>query len=244
MCIYYSGIRQHCTNIQTIKYDFSFTLATDINEEDDDDFQTRNLCKSSVRRVYLVTYSRADKKKFPTRQSFGEQVVTYFNENSTAKASVEHWACSLEQHESTSGEHYHLCVKLSGPKRWKSVRDNMLKNHGVVLNFSDGHDNYYTAYKYVTKKDSEFYLSPGHPNLAEILSPRRSKCVRAYRTASRKRKSSTPTGNNNETQVKIVRNVKRVSNLEVSEFIAVNPIKDYTELLALAETQKNEGKKE
>ena len=167
-------------------------------ESEDDDFQSRQLSKNNVQRVYLVTYSRADQSKFPTRQSFGEQVVAYFNEKSTTKACVEHWACCLELHENTSGVHYHLCVKLSGPKRWKSLKDNMMKKHGVVLNFSDSHDNYYTAYKYVTKKDPEVYLSPGHPNLEEIGSPRTSKCVRAYRSARRKRSSSTPMGKNNE----------------------------------------------
>ena len=34
---------------------------------------------SQARRTYLVTYSRADLSKFPARQSFGEQVVAYFN---------------------------------------------------------------------------------------------------------------------------------------------------------------------
>ena len=214
-----------------------------MDESEDDDFQTKHLAKNNVRRAYLVTYSRADQSKFPTRQSFGEQVVAYFNEKSTTKAAVEHWACSLELHENTSGVHYHLCVKLSGPKRWKSVKDNMMKNHGVVVNFSNGHDNYYTAYKYVRKKDQEVYLSPGHPNLAEVGSPRTSKCVRVYRSASRKRSSSTPVSNNSE-QAKRPRNIKRISNLEVSEFIAANQVKDFTQLLALAEAQKNEGKKE
>ena len=149
-----------------------------MNEGDYDEFQARSLSKSNVRRVYLVTYIRADQSKFPTRRSFGEQVVAYFDDKSATKASVQHWACSLEWHENTSGVHYHICVKLS-PKHWKSVKDKMTKNHGVVLNFSDGHDNYYTAYKYVTKEDPEVYLSPGHPNISEIGSPPTSKCVRA-----------------------------------------------------------------
>ena len=201
-----------------------------MDEGDEDNFETRSLSTSNVRRVYLVTYSRADQNKFPTTQSFGEQVVAYFNERSTTKACVEHWACSLEVHKNTSGVHNHLCVKLSGPKRWKSVKDNMMQNHGVVLNFSDGHDNYYTAYKYVTKEDPEVYLSPGHPNLAAIGPPRTSKCVRAYRSASRKRKYSTSIGDDNK-RAKVPKNVKRISNLEVSDFVAANQVKDCTELL-------------
>ena len=83
-----------------------------------------------VATVYLVMYSRADQNKFPTKQTFGEQIVAYFNERSTTKACVKHWACNLERHKNTSGIHYHLYIKLSGPKRWKSVKDNMLKTTG------------------------------------------------------------------------------------------------------------------
>jgi hypothetical protein len=70
--------------------------------------------KHQIRRTYLVTYSQADLSKFPTRESFGQQVVAYFNEGS-GKVEVQHWACCLEPHEIISGLHYHLCVKLSGP---------------------------------------------------------------------------------------------------------------------------------
>ena len=49
-----------------------------------------------------------------------------------------------------------------------------MQDHGVFFNFPDGYDNYYRAYKYVTKEDPEVYLSPGHPNLAAIGSPRTS----------------------------------------------------------------------
>ena len=76
-----------------------------MNDGDEHHFQTRSLSKSNVGRVYLVTYSRADQNKFPTRQSFGEQVVAYFHERPRTKASVEHCACSLEVHKNTSGVH-------------------------------------------------------------------------------------------------------------------------------------------
>ena len=161
-----------------------------MSECEDGDFDVRcELPKEGARRTYLVTYSRADLGKFPTRQSFGEQVVAYFNEGSS-KVTVEHWACCMENHENTSAVHFHLCLKLSGPKRWKSVKDKMTKNHGVVLNFSDGHNHYYSAYKYVTKDDPEVYLSPGHPNLNVIGAPRTNECIRAYRAADKKRSAS------------------------------------------------------
>ena len=66
------------------------------------------------RRTYLVTYSKADLVKFPTRQGFGEVITEGFNYGN-GKVEVQYWACCLEQHENTSGQHYHVCVKLSGP---------------------------------------------------------------------------------------------------------------------------------
>ena len=155
---------------------------------EEDDFKIE-LKTSQARRTYLVTYSQADLSKFPTRQSFGEQVVAYFNAGS-GKVEVGHWACCQESHDTTAGVHYHLSLKLSGPKRWKRVKEKLEDNHGVVVNFSDGRDNYYTAYRYVTKQDAEVYHSVGHPNLNEIGSPKTKNCIRAYRSARKKRSLS------------------------------------------------------
>jgi hypothetical protein len=212
-----------------------------MNQSQEDDFHIQ-LKTSQSRRTYLITYSQVDLSKFPTRQSFGEQVVAYFNEGA-GKVEVEHWACCREPHDTTSGIHYHLCLKLSGPKRWKRVKEKLTDNHGVVVNFSDGHDNYYTAYRYVTKQDTQVYLSPGHPNLDEIGSPKTKYCVRAYRSASRKRSSSVD-ALNKKAQKKMPNKIRRLNNLEVSEFVTENNVKGYTELLALAEAQKIEGKKD
>ena len=54
------------------------------------------------RRQYLITYSQADLLKFPNRQSFGETVVSCFN--NTGKVTVDYWACCLEEHEHTYGK--------------------------------------------------------------------------------------------------------------------------------------------
>ena len=160
------------------------SLSQKMNQSEEDNFKIE-LKTSQARRTYLVTYSQADLSKFPTRQSFGEQVVAYFNAGS-GKVEVEHWACCQGLHDTTAGVHYHLSLKLSGPKRWKRVKN----NHGIVVNFSDGHDNYYTAYRYVTKQDAEVYHSVGHPNLNEIGLPKTKNCIRAYRSARKKRSLS------------------------------------------------------
>ncbi len=64
-----------------------------------------------------------------------------------------------------------------------------MQNHDVIVHFSDEHDNYHSPYKYVTKKDTDAFLSLSHPNLSKIGSPRTKKCVRAYRSGRKKRSS-------------------------------------------------------
>ena len=178
--------------------------------------------KSKPRRSYLVTYSQADLQKFPTRESFTSK---------RSKVVPLHWACCLEKHQN-GGYHYHLALKLSGTKRWLMKQRNLLKQkaeHGIAVNFSD-HDGYYTTYRYISKSDDMVFHSTGHPNLDEIGSPRTKRCqmlnvadTEAATTFKRR---------------------KKLSNLEVAEFIVEHEIKSETELLAVANEQNEEGKKD
>ena len=95
----------------------------------------------------------------------------------------------MEQH-AQGGKYYHVSVKLSEPRRWEAVRDFLANRHGINVNFPDNHYNYYSAYHYVTKQNKSVYLSPGHPNLSTIGSPKTGKCIRVYHEKSRKRKST------------------------------------------------------
>ena len=52
-----------------------------------------------------------------------------------------------------------------------------------MVNFSDNHDNYYSAYRYICKDDDSFHHSKHHPNLDDVASPRMIKLTRAYRQA-------------------------------------------------------------
>lgn len=97
-----------------------------------------------------------------------------------------HWACYLQQH-SEDGEHYHVSGNLSIPRWWKAVRDLISARHGINLNFSDVHHNYF-AYRYVVKAYQNVCLSPGHPNFSTKGSPKTNKCTKAYCESFRKRK--------------------------------------------------------
>ena len=70
--------------------------------------------KNQMRRTYLATSSQAVKSKFPTRESFGEEIAKYFDMG-LPKAKTDYWACTLEPHKE-GGEHYHFSIKLSGTK--------------------------------------------------------------------------------------------------------------------------------
>lgn len=72
--------------------------------------------------------------------------------------------CSQERHQ--NGEiHYHMAVKLDRNRRWLTVRNYADKKHGLKLNFSSTHANYFSAWKYTTKDDKEYLKSECYPDL-------------------------------------------------------------------------------
>eukprot|EP00794_Sanderia_malayensis_P017869 gene17869-19650_t len=82
---------------------------------------------------------------------------------------MSHWACCKEMHEA-GGFHHHSCLKLTGVKKWFSVKRDITKNHNIVVNFSDSHSHYLYPYRYVCKSDTEAAHSPGHPDLSKWIS--------------------------------------------------------------------------
>ena len=216
--------------------------------DSEDEFNTEKKPFYANRRQYLVTYSQADMEQFPTRDSFCDALIDCF-QGPSGKVVAEYWACCLEEHENTSGYHYHASVKLSGPKRWDPVRKALLNNYGLKVNFSDKHDSYYSAYRYVSKKDPNVFHSPNHPDLQEVGSPKTKKCIAAFRKkCSDKRKAkSSASADNAQTQTccdQASKKPRRLSNLDVSEFLVKNNIKTEEELMSKAKEQLKCGKKD
>ena len=194
------------------------------------------------RRCYL-TYSHADLQKFSTKQSFADAVIEAFT-SERSQSSPQHWACCMEKHQ-LQGFHYHLALKLPAPKRWLGCKTALERSHGIVVHFSD-HEGYYSAYKYVCKFDQEVFHSDNHPNLQEIGSPHTSVCQKVYRQ-KRSQASGTSSTSHTSNQSKNgqrVAKIKKLSNMEVSEFIKKHEIKDQTSLLAMADEQSEQGKKD
>ena len=209
------------------------------------------------RRLYLATYSQADPKKFPTRESFAKMLEEEFNRGG-GKVKVLHWACSKEAHVE-GGFHYHCCLKLSGVKKWSGVSKNIIKNHGIVVSFSDSHDYYASAFHYVTKEDQYFIRSDNHPDLSEVGSPRTKVCTQAYRAKSKRgaesqetlisaskklryddQYGSTIAGTSRSSFVTSPIN-RKLTNIEVGDYVIKNNIKTVTQMFAAAEKRKVEG---
>ena len=109
------------------------------------------------RRVYLVKYNQADLTEFPTRKGFEKCIKKHFNSGSQ-KVKVQHWVCAQEKHQN-HGKNYHVALKLTGPKCWKSVKENITSKERIVVNFSKNHDSYYSAYRYICKDGDSVHRS-------------------------------------------------------------------------------------
>ena len=192
------------------------------------------------RRQYLVTYSKADLVKFPTRESFANAVVEEFNFG-TSVVKVQHWACCREKHEDGS-DHYHLCVKLNGVKRWSAVKERVTRNFGVVVNFSD-HDYYLSAYRYVTKSDIEVAHSLDHPNLSEAKSPKTKMSIQKHRRSASDKRSFDKGGACAASPAKLPKKVK-LDNSDVGSYCVKNNICDIDGLMVHAHQRKENGEKD
>lgn len=190
------------------------------------------------RLVYIVTYSRADTTKFPSRQSFADAVVEAWR---ASGFSIEHWVVCLEAHanygESDNDQvnryHYHMALKLKRRGRWLQVRNYLDEKFGIKVNFSDHHNTYYSSYRYVTKEDQSPQHSENHPDLQNP--PRTEHAINA-----KKRKVGVGRAGSKKGQRKRQRE-RALTVYDVSEIINSKRITKRVELVCLAVQQKREG---
>ena len=186
------------------------------------------------RLVYLITYSQANLNKCSSREEFAEALVLAFSNGNN----VMQWCCCLEDHE--DGEkHYHMAIKLEKKQRWLKVKRFLLECFGISVHFSSVHHNYFSAWQYVTKSDPNYLQSDDHPDLSNAEPP---KTDSASISTILMRDDSNSDSDNASGQRPRKRMKKRLTLLQVSEIIQQKSIKTRTELLALAQQQKNEGK--
>ena len=205
---------------------------TDSSESSGSELES-NLAKNSVRKVYLVTYSQANKNKFPNRVDFANALVQCFQHSGV---DVLHWCCSEENH-NDGGKHYHVALKLKKQYRWNACKRLLKERYGIIVNFSNKHYNYYSAWCYVTKYDTDYQESEEHPDLRNTREPKTSKASATVQSNSRKRSRLTT----KSAKDKMVKK-KRLSPVDVSEILLAKNITTTTELQALAYEQKQQGK--
>ena len=87
---------------------------------------------SDQRSVYLITYSCADLTKVATREKFAEIWVKAFGEEL-----IKQWACCCEKHKENDEVHFQLALKLKRVRRWKLVRDKVIRENGLVCHFQE-----------------------------------------------------------------------------------------------------------
>jgi hypothetical protein len=127
------------------------------------------------------------------------------------------------------GKHFHMALKLDKKTRWLAVRNFLDMRHGIKVNFSDKHDNYFSAYKYVVKHDADYILSDNHPDLTNATAPRTT-------NASQKRK-----GTAKKSGAASKKKKKRMGVYDVVRIIQTKGIKSRLELMALASKWQEQG---
>ena len=179
----------------------------------------------NVRKVYLITYARADPNLCDTREDFATKVITAFNFQQGVPTLL-HWVACKDPHEG-GGFHFHMAVCLSQNKRWGPAK-RALAALGITVNFQDRDDvfNYVGAYIYVCKSDRNVLHSNPHPDLDNVTQ---------FRTAAASA-ATRQNGRNNQR-----RKAPKLSNLNVMQIIRMRGIKDDVALLALAQDNFDQG---
>ena len=149
-----------------------------------------------------------------------------------------------------------MAVKLQRCKRWLSCKRYLEENYGISVHFSDVHHNYYSAWKYTTKKDKFVVESDGHPDLSDCKGPKTetaSLCRKKYIEDSDDDEEEfseefyeSPSDDASETchesDSKGKKRKKRLSSFELSEIIVAKEVKTRMQLLAYTNNQKCERK--
>ena len=126
-----------------------------------------------------------------------------------------------------------MAIKLSKRARWLQVRNYLDEKFGIQVNFSDNHNSYYSASRYVTKEDHGALHSPSHPDLSDEIP--QTECA----ISSRKRKATEKGKGPKKKQTK---RSQRHSIYDVSQIVQTKGITSRLQLVCLAVEQNRGGK--
>ena len=219
-------------------------IGTDSLSENLDNVEfARPLGDRQNRRVYLITYSRANLKTIPDCEAFSKCILEAFDEGKSNKKVVE-WACCMEDH-ADGGKHYHMAVSLDGTRRWNPVRNSIFKKYGINVHFSSRPHGYVAAYRYVCKNKTlnEVLHSPGHTDMTTIGSPKTKNAMGKSSSSipkAHKRKAGEDHDNDQDCETSKPK-TKRLSNFDVAQFMVANNVETKSELMRLALRRSENG---
>ena len=121
----------------------------------------------------------------PGRTDFSTIVKDAFENTGSGSTVVERWCSCREEHQD-GNSHYHAAVKLNMQRRWLSMWKYITEHYNINVNFSDGPGNYYEAWLYCSKSDTEIVMSVNHPDF--------SRAPRTTAATSQKRKTASSNG--------------------------------------------------
>ena len=201
----------------------------------DEDFETPCKDRDSCR-TYLLTYSQANLEKVPDCTSFTDIILNAFSQG-TSTSQVEQWATCIENH-ADGGKHYHMIMKLSKPRRWKPVFEQIRRSESIVVNFSSKNIGYLAGYRYVCKNKAfeSVMHSRDHPNLCDARSPIGKMGFQKFAKNAKLRRSQNPSVPHSSQPKR-----KRLGNSEIAKFIVENDLRKESQLLAFAKRRQADG---
>lgn len=195
-----------------------------------------------ARYVYLLTYSQADMTQFPSAGVFSLAVTGVLTK---LNIRYKQWVVSKEQHKE-KGYHYHMAIQLEQQSRWKSIKNELKRTHGVTVHFSAKHSGYATAYKYVTKcaPTKNIVMSDNHVFLQNI---RTSECIAANAAKGRQSEQKRRANEKEEARAgpsktsKAAPKSKDLRHKDVSKLIIEQRIGSLQHLQAMGELRRQTG---
>ena len=174
--------------------------------------------------AFLITYSQADIRKVLSCLRFSEIILEAFNSASSSRRIVQ-WACCMEEHADGS-KHYHPAILFSGSCCWLAIEN------GISLHFSSQHIGYIAAYRYILNNEqlTDVLHSMDHPNLGSISQDKTKTAMKSNRSKSKSKKKV----GINEGQGDEIGPNKRLSNIDISNFLNENDIKEKKKLYCVA----------
>ena len=253
----------HLTETEVLDEEFPFEeqeqLTTPVQEEASITASTSSSKRKHVpgcqRQTYLVTYSQADAALCSSREHFAEICTTGFGHGNhlqcrvckngencfnCEECNVMEWACCQEKHQD-GGIHYHLSLKLKRKVRFVAVRNFISKTYKMNVNFSEFTTQYYDAFQYVVKTDSNYItssyftpLSNSPPSTFMATKKKREEADRKFKESACVSKPPQP--------MKGKKKAPKISNEELYNLVIKIKIKDITQLSNLANIQMQNGK--